>query len=317
MKLIGLMLFVGILFVSCNNQKPDDSLSKQIEEIAKSKNAEVGVAVLGIENRELFSINGDMRFPMQSVYKFHLALAVLKQVDLGKLSLNQKIELNDGNLLPDTWSPLREKYIASDTSVSLSEILSFTVSQSDNNGCDILFSLVGGPDSVNSFMHRNAINDVSIVATEQEMHQDWNIQFNNWTTPLAAVQLLDLFYHEKILSDSSNSFLMQRMFETSTGPKRIKGLLPPGTVVAHKTGSSGKNSMGITAAVNDIGIVELPDGTHFAIAVFVSNSSENEEVNERIIAEISLAVFNYFTQKSYSQGAINLPHPLYVSINIL
>lgn len=298
MKKFFLFFIIGLAIFSCNTQKPIDSLSKQIEEIAKSKNAEVGVAVLGIENRELLSINGDKHFPMQSVYKFHLALTVLNQVDLGKLALNQKIKLNEGNLLPNTWSPLREKYHANDTSVLLSEILSFTVSQSDNNGCDILFGLVGGPDSVNNFIHRNGITDVSVVATEHEMHQDWNIQFENWTTPLAAIQLLDLFYQQQILSDSSNSFLMQKMMETTTGPKRIKGLLPFGTAVAHKTGGSGKNSEGISAAVNDIGIVRLPDGTHFAIAVFITNSMETEEVNEQIIAEISLAVFNYFMHYS-------------------
>ena len=137
------------------------------------------------------------------------------------------------------------------------------------------------------------------------MHLDPNLQFENWTTPLAAVQLLDVFYNEKMISDTSTQFLFQLMIETNTGPNRIKSQLPPGTLVAHKTGSSGKNSDGITAATNDIGIVELPDGTHFAIAVFVTNSTESNEVNERIIAEISLAAFNYFTQYSVSREANN------------
>lgn len=300
MKKIGLLLLVGLAFVSCSNQKTNDTLVKEIEKIVKSKKAEVGVAVLGIENRELFSFNGNKHFPMQSVYKFHLALAVLNQVDEGKLSLNQKIELNENNLLPNNWSPLREKYPDGDTSVSLSEILSFTVSQSDNNGCDILFDLVGGPDSVNNFIHKNGISDISIVSTEQEMHQDWNIQFENWTTPLAAVEILDSFYHKQILSDSSTEFLFQLLAETTTGPNRIKGKLPVGAEIAHKTGGSGKNDLGISSAVNDIGIVQLPDGTRFAIAVFVTNSTEEEEVNEQIIAEISLAVFNYF---SYYPGS--------------
>jgi len=302
MKKIGLLLLAVLAFVSCNNQKSDNSLNKEIEKIAQSKNAEVGVAVLGIENREMFSFNGNKHFPMQSVYKLHLALAVLKQVDDGKLSLSQKVELNENNLLPNTWSPLREKYPGGDTSVLLSEIIGFTVSQSDNNGCDIMFGLVGGPGYVNNFLHNKGITDVSIISTEQEMHLNPHLQFENWTTPLAAVQLLDAFYNKKMVSDSSTQFLFQLMIETTTGPNRIKGQLPLGTLVAHKTGSSGKNSDGITAATNDIGIVELPDGKHFAIAVFVTNSSESEEINEQIIAEVSAAAYNYFLQQTKTKN---------------
>ncbi|HEY9114058.1 MAG TPA: class A beta-lactamase, subclass A2 [Bacteroidales bacterium] len=302
MKKIGLLLLAGLAFVSCNNQKSNNSLNQEIEKIAQSKNAEVGVAVLGIENRELYSFNGNKHFPMQSVYKLHLALAVLNQVDEGKLLLSQKIQLTADNLLPNTWSPLREKYPRGDTAVLLSEIIGFTVSQSDNNGCDILFGLVGGPGYINNFLHNKGIAEVSIISTEQEMHLNPNLQFENWTTPLAAVQLLDMFYNKKMVSDSSTQFLLQLMIETTTGPNRIKGQLPHGTPVAHKTGSSGKNSDGITAATNDIGIVELPDGTHYAIAVFVTNSTEPEEINDQIIAEVSLAAYNYFLQQTNTKN---------------
>jgi beta-lactamase class A len=67
--------------------------------------------------------------------------------------------------------------------------------------------------------------------------------------------------------------------------------------VAHKTGSSGPNPEGITAAVNDIGIVTLPNGKHYAISVFISRSEENKVVNEGIIADISKIVWDYFVAK--------------------
>ena len=85
------------------------------------------------------------------------------------------------------------------------------------------------------------------------------------------------------------------MRENETGKNRLKGQLPEGTVVAHKTGSSGTNkTTGITAAVNDIGIVFLPNGEHFFISVFVSNSKEDFDTNEKIIADISKAAWDYF-----------------------
>ena len=66
-------------------------------------------------------------------------------------------------------------------------------------------------------------------------------------------------------------------------------------IVAHKTGSSGTNKEGLTAAVNDIGIVFLPNGKHFFISVFVTNSKENAETNEKIIADIAKATYDFYT----------------------
>ena len=89
------------------------------------------------------------------------------------------------------------------------------------------------------------------------------------------------------------------MKETKTGANRLKGQLPQGTVVAHKTGTSGTNkTTGVTAAVNDIGVVFLPNGQHYFISVFVTNSKENAETNEKIIANISKVAWNYFTAES-------------------
>ena len=61
------------------------------------------------------------------------------------------------------------------------------------------------------------------------------------------------------------------MIETPVGLKRTKGLLPHGTGVAHKTGTSSTVN-GVTAATNDVGLVTLLNGQHIAIAVFVSDS---------------------------------------------
>ncbi len=272
-------------------------LRQKILSILSTKKAEVGVSIYGLESKDTISINGNKHLPMQSVFKFHIALAVLHEVDKGKLSLTQKIYISKEDLMPDTWSPIREKYPDGNVKLPLSEILQYTVSQSDNNGCDILLKLIGGTKAVNDYIHKAGIKDVSIKATEAEAAKAWDVQFNNWTTPLAATKLLKTFYEQKIVSKKSFGFLWKAMLETSTGPDRIKGELPPGTLVAHKTGSSGTNKEGITSATNDIGIVTLPNGKHFIISVFVTNSKENADANEKIIADISKAAWDYFVNK--------------------
>lgn len=297
MKIILSILIIALNTTFASGRCGLDSLRNEIESYLTTKNAEVGVGILCIETGDTLAIGNQRKYPMQSVYKYHLALAVLDMVDKGELSLGQKIKINKKELIPNTWSPIREKYPDGNVELTLAELIQYTVAESDNIGCDILFRLIGGPRAVEKYIKSLGIGDISIKATEAEMHKSWKVQFTNWTCPLAAVQLLNKFYKEKILTPASYDFLWNTMLNTTTGPKRIRGLLPKGTRVANKTGSSGTNSKGMSAATNDIGIVTLPDGSHFAIAVFVSNSKENHETNEKIIAEITKMVWDCMVEK--------------------
>jgi beta-lactamase class A len=297
MKFTNLCLLLIFQLTTVFNHAQTEALKQQIENFTKTKKAEVGVSIVSIEGKDTLFIGKNDHYPMQSVYKFHLALAVLNQVDKGKLALNQKILVEKSDLLPDLWSPMREKYPEGNVELPLSEILTYTVAQSDNSGCDILFRLVGGPKKVHKYIRKLGIKEVSITAPEAIIQRDWSVQFSNWTTPQSMTQLLEKFYKGNILSKNSYDFLWKTMVETTTGLKRLKGLLPSDVVIAHKTGYSGANKEGVMAAVNDVGIVTLPNGQHFAIAVFITNTTENLETSERIIAEIAKMAWDYFTTR--------------------
>ncbi len=273
------------------------SLKMQIESIIKAKNATVAVSVLDFENNKSLDINGDKKLPMLSVFKFHIALAVLNLVDQGELNLNQKIFIKKTDLHENTWSPIREKYPAGNIEMSLSELLKYSVAQSDNNGTDLLLKLIGGPGEVQNFINNTGISDFRIKADEEKMHQGYEFMYWNWTTTNASNQLLKKFFEGKLVSKKSTDFLMQTMLETSTGANKLVALLPKGTPVAHKTGSSGKDKKGLTIAENDIGIVTLPSGKHYAVSAFVSDSMESDETNTKMIAEISKLIFDYFSKK--------------------
>ena len=291
-----IILLVLLLSVT-NTYSQIDILRAKIESILSGKRAKVGVAISSLDTKDTLTVNGNERLVMQSVFKFHIALAVMYLVEEGKLSLSQEVFVSKSELMPNTWSPLRDKYPDGNVKVSLDEILRYTVAQSDNNGCDILLKLVGGTSRVNDFIHSIGVNDVLISKTEEEMHKGVDAQFANWSTPIAASMLLDIFSYTYSQNKSLNH-LWQIMTETTTGPKRLKGLLPEGTIIAHKTGSSDTNNEGMTYAVNDIGIVLLPDGRKYSIAVFVTNSYETYEDSEKIIADISKAAYDYFLNKS-------------------
>jgi beta-lactamase class A len=291
-KTTFIFILLSLITFSVFSQK--SLLQNKINQIVKTKRATVGVGILDFESGDTLTFNGKGHFPMQSVFKFHLALAVLNQIDQGKLTLNQDIFVSKADMIPDLYSPMRDKYPEGNTNFPLSEIIKYTVSQSDNVGCDRLFKLIGGTEKANKYIHNLGVKDIQILDTEERIQNDWSLQYKNYSTPFAAVQLLQKFHKEHILSKSSQDFLYKIMVETTTGPNKIKGLLPREAIVAHKTGFSGKNKEGLTGATNDIGIITLPNGKQFAIAIFVSDSMETEITNEKMIAEIALAAWDYY-----------------------
>lgn len=275
-----------------------NSLQQKLSQIIEGKKATVGIAVQGYNSDDTVSVNGDKKFPLQSVFKFHIALAVLKEVDEGKFGLDQRIKINKEDLEPNLYSPIRDKY-PNGVDMKLSEILRYTVAESDNVGCDLLLKLIGGPEVVEKYLRSKNVYDFAIKYNEKTQQSKWEHQFENWTTPKSANFVLKKFFENKdsLLSPRSYDFLLNTMKGTKTGQKSLRGELPPNTVIAHKTGHSGTNNEGITGAVNDIGIVFLPNGKYFYISVFVSNSKENEETNQRIIADAAKAAWEYFNNK--------------------
>ena len=275
-----------------------DLLRQKIQQIISTKKAVVGVSIVGNNGKDTLSINGAKHFPMQSVFKFHIALAMLSEIDKGKFSIDQKIEILKKDLLPKLYSPIREDY-PNGTTLTIGKIMEYMVSMSDNVGCEILLKLIGGPQKVEQFFIKNKFKNVVIKVNEELQQDNWDLQFQNWTTPIAANKVLAKFYYNKskLLSKKSYDFIWKAMKETETGENRLKGNLPKNTIVLHKTGSSGTNKTGITAAVNDIGIVFLPDGQHFFISIFVTDSYEDANTNEKIIADIALAAWEYFKDK--------------------
>ncbi len=274
----------------------NSELKKEINQITKDKKATVAVSVLDFETNKSFDINGDKALPMLSVFKFHIALAVLAQVDEGKLNLDQKIFIKKADLLENTWSPILKKYPEGNIEMPLSELLKYTVAQSDNNGCDILLRMLGGTENVQKYFDDLKVKDFIIIADEAKMHQGFEFMYWNTTTTNSSNRLLKDFFDGKIVSKKSTDFLLKTMYETNTGTTKIIAQLPAGTPVAHKTGSSGKDKTGLTVAENDIGIITLPNGKHYAISAFVSDSMESEETNTKMIADISKLVFDYFSK---------------------
>jgi beta-lactamase class A len=274
--------------------KPDAELQRQIEAITKGAKGKVGVSAVVLETGDFVSVNGDDHFAMQSVYKLPIAMAALQQVDADKLALEEMIAVTkDDHVSPGQRSPIRDND-PNGTTMSIRDLVHFAVSESDGTASDVLLRTVGGPEAVQNYLAATGVADMKVANAEKEFPLDWQVQYRNWTTPNAAIALLRNLHESNGISAGNRELLLRSMTESPTGPKRLKGLLPAGTAVAHKTGTSGTRS-GVNAATNDIGIITLPNGRHILIAVFVGDSTADEKVRENVIARIAKAAWDRFT----------------------
>jgi beta-lactamase class A len=296
MKKPFLPFILLILFLVPGYVFAQDSLRAQIAQIAKqAKGGVVGVSILGIESRDTLNFNGNSRLVMHSVMKFPIAMTVLHLVDKGKYKLDQVIKVSKKDWPGNKYSPLHVKY-PDGGSIPLSEFLSYMVSLSDNDACDLLLKKIGGPKVVEDYIQSIGVKGIMVNTSEGEMAAAWEVQYTNWCKPAEMAHLLDIFYQDKALSKTSNDFLYKIMTETSTGPNRIKGLLPKDVVIAHKTGTSPTNDAGLSPATNDVGIITLPNGKHLAIAIFVCNSTADEATREGVIAKIAKAAWDTYSK---------------------
>ena len=271
--------------------KPNPALQKRLEEIASAARGQVGVSAVVLESGESVSLNASDHFPMQSVYKLPISMAVMQQVDQGKIKLDQKVKITKEDFIGRAaHSPVRDKY-PNGVELTVTDLLRYAISESDGTASDMLIKIAGGSDVIQSYLSSLQIADMRVVDTEKSFAEDHSVQHRNWSTPEAASALLRALHERRGLSEASQGLLLKYLVESTPGKKRLKGLLPPGTVVAHKTGTSGTEN-GITAATNDIGIITMPNGKHLAIAVFVAASPADEATREGVIAKVAQAVFD-------------------------
>lgn len=319
------------LFIAAAQVAPQDTstarLEREIARIAAESEATVGVTAVHVETGRRVSLRGGERFPMQSVFKVPIALQLLRRVDAGRVSLDRRVAVGPADFRPG-HSPLAEEHPRGGA-FTLRELLERTVSISDNTTSDVILRHAGGAAAVTANLRAHGVAGVRVDRSEGRLALDYHgIPYapgreakavvdslraglspaqrkaaveryladpRDTSTPDGMADLLAKLQRGRFLRPASRALLMRFMTETPTGANRLKALLPPGTVVAHKTGTSGDID-GMTATVNDVGIVTLPDGSHVAIAVFVKRSTRGLEPAERAIARISRTVHDHWSR---------------------
>jgi beta-lactamase class A len=286
------MRLVSLVAALISVLQPAGSLSAEFATIAAGSGGNAGVRAEVIETGDAASLNDAERFPMQSVYKLPIVMAVLDQVDRKAITLGEKAHLGPGEMAPaGVHSPVRDAHPRGGVDISVRDLIRAAIVDSDGTASDVLLKLAGGPARATAYLRGLGITGMTIATSEAAMSRDPMVQYRNFSTPRGAVMLLKALHAGRTLSPASRELLIQDLIDSSPGAKRLKGLLPANAIVAHKTGTDA-TANGLTRATNDVGIVTLPNGRHLAIAVFVKDSTADETTRETTIARIAQAAWN-------------------------
>lgn len=286
-KFLVIGMLAAVMFSGCGSDKfSAERLHDELTGYVEKKDCRIGIAV--IYNGDTVSVNGNENFPMLSVYKFPQAIAAGKILAKLDITPDDTIEISSSLILPDTWSPMRDRYEINDIRLPLGEVLSYSIMMSDNNACDIIFDMIGGVEIADDLIKSLGYKDISLANTEAEMNADPMLCYNNSATPVALASLMADFYSTMYDESDWMRTIKANLELCETGKERISAAGFDGeTLIGHKTGTGPKDEEGKLMAVNDVGYVEFSNGESYMIAVLVTHSPYSMSETERIIAEIS------------------------------
>jgi len=299
-----------------------ERLTTLLEGIVRGSDGVVGVAVRHLNSGQELAINGDVFFPMASVFKLPILTEVMAQVGEGKLRLSDEISLQPSDQFPE--GSLLSDLKAPGVKLSVENVINMMMWLSDNTATDFLLRRVSIP-AINQRLRSWGLEKIIVSRTVKELLLDYFLmdgpryknlskeelqaifqktteqnsglfkegerrfpeKMNDQATPRAINALLTKIFNKEILNPTACGFILDTMRGCQTGLKRIRGLLPAGTAVAHKTGTVG-------GTINDCGIIDLPGGAgHVALSVLSKGTDIDH--TEDTIALIAKTVFDYFS----------------------
>jgi len=300
-----------------------DRLAREIARLAEPAGGTMGVAAVHIETGRAVYLNEHEPFPLASSYKVAIAVQLLARVERGEMRLDSMVTIEPVDLHPGSGT-LTSLFDDPGVILSVRNLLELMLLISDNSATDIVLRLAGGGDAVTARLRELGVEGVRVdrptiglignaagvdslpnggritmeeyrtltrrVSSEErsEAREAYASDPRDTATPAGMATLLRRIWERNGIAEESAALILDIMTRSTTGNARIKGILPPRTRVAHKTGSLG-------GTTNDVGIVTLPDDAgHVIVVTMVKGSDRDAADREAAIAQVARAIHDYF-----------------------
>jgi beta-lactamase class A len=247
-------------------------LERELSMLVAERSGEYGIAALDLRDGSTVAVNGDIPFPMASTVKLAVAATYLAEVDQGRRTLGDMVSGRPA-----------------------AKILELMIVRSDNYATDQLLATVGGTAAVQQWLWSQKITGIRVDRTIAQLLRERGhlADSRDVATPVAMVALLSKLDNGAVLTAQSRTFLFELMRRCETGTRRLRALLPAGTLVEHKTGT-------LDGVTNDVGFITMPDGRRVAVAVFARGGRDRQPV----IAQVSRVIYDRFADSARNALAL-------------
>lgn len=257
--------------------------------ISANEGLTAGLMVVDLERESYVAINASQRFAAASTIKLPLLVALLEQVDGGKVNLDESLSLTAADLADEAgemqFQPLGTQFSVLKTATEMIRI-------SDNTATNLVIRRLGGTELLNDRFRSWGLKQTQLNNLLPDLPG------TNGTSPQDLVTLLGRVHRGEILSARSRELLFRILTMTETNELLPEGL-GEGAAIAHKTGNIG-------TSVGDVGRITLPSGKQYLMMVMVQRPPGDERA-EALIRSLSSETYQFL--ESTEQKSEQLPPP--------
>lgn len=302
------------------------ALEQSLEQIGSRFPGSVGIAVTEVSTGATVGYNPDVPMPQQSVSKLWVTLTALDLVDRGKLDLAEPVLVRPQDLTV-FHQPIREILRQKGQFLTTyADLLVRAITQSDNTANDLILRRVGGPRAVEKLIARKRLQGIAFGTNEIAKQSEiaglqWQPSYSigrrfyeardalpepvrkaaferylarpmDGASAAGISTALVRIARGEVVSKDSARRLILTMNRTKSGPRRLRGGLPPGWAIAHKTGT-GQVYAGEQSGYNDVGLLFAPDGRQYAVAVMIARTRASYGERMAMMQGVTRAVAAY------------------------
>jgi len=269
----------------------EKSLEAPIMPLAKAHKGTVAVAVKNLKTGEEFYLNADQVMPTASLIKLPIMVETYWQAEEGKAKLAQTLTLKKADKVQG--SGILTSHFSDGATFPLKDAVRLMIVYSDNTATNMVLDQIGLP-STNARMAKLGLKETRINAKvfradtriDQERGKKYGL---GSTTAREMVRLLELIDAGKVVTPEACKELLGHL-RACDDKEKMTRYLPPGTVVAHKTGS-------VNASKTDAGIIYTKTGP-VALCVLTDGNDDQRWAGDNaaqvLIGQIAKAVCDYF-----------------------
>lgn len=288
----------AVLLLAAATSLRADDLASRINSLAKKYDVTVGVSAEDTITGKRVAVRADEAFPMGSVYKFPIVLAILHK-NPNSDALDREITIEPAEFAPG-HSPLRDAAGTEPIRQPLGALIVAALRDSDNTASDAVLREVGGPAGVMSYLNFLGARGIDVSRSEKEIAADigakgeaayWSDPRDS-ATPYAMMVLFRMF-NEKAhgLNAGTQQFVQAMLAHSVTGQHRIRAGVAADANVIDKTGT-------MPGVVNDAGIATSSDDRHRVVMTIFTKGwkkSVPDADREKLIADIARLIWDEFT----------------------